>query len=141
MAARSDLGPLLDLDPDWAGSDPGSMKRAAGLSQCVRGDVTEPIRLHVLVKRYFCTVDPACRELLLPALVQGFKLQGSLLSAEEILFEQNPFHHDAIRLGRSDDRAKIQGHVRCQSDTVRPAPSAEPGIIYNSTNARFVGRE
>ena len=84
------------------------MKRAAGLSQSVGGDVTKPIRLHVLAKRYFCTVDPAYRELLFPALVTSFKLQGSLLSAEEILrFELNPFPHDAIRLRRSDDGAKL----------------------------------
>lgn len=73
-------------------------------------DVTEPVRLHVLAKRYLCTVDPAYRQILSLASIVSLKRQGGLLNEEEIRsFEMNSFYHDAIKLRRWDDTAKVAG--------------------------------
>src|SRR5262245_12089222 len=41
-------------------------------------DVTEPVRLHVLAKRYLCTVDPAYRRILSRASIHSLERQGGL---------------------------------------------------------------
>jgi gamma-butyrobetaine dioxygenase len=80
------------------------------LGQYFGPDVTEPVRLHVLAKRYLCTVDPTYRRILSRASIRSLERQGGLLNKEEIhSFEMNSFHHDAISLRRWDDKAKVAG--------------------------------
>ena len=74
--------------------------------------VAEPVRLHVVAKRYLCAVDPEYGASLSPASVQSLALQGgpfTEVQAKE--FEQLPGHRDAVRLRRWDDAAKQQGFV------------------------------
>jgi [1-hydroxy-2-(trimethylamino)ethyl]phosphonate dioxygenase len=72
--------------------------------------VSEPVRLHVDAKRYLCATDQAYSSQLSPASVQSLKLQGGPMTAGEIpAFKANPFFHDAIRLRRWDDHAKVAG--------------------------------
>jgi len=71
-------------------------------------EVSEPVRLHVIAKRYLCAVDPGYRQILSPASIRSLELQGGPLTLEEIQrFEANPFHQGAVRLRRWDDSAKI----------------------------------
>lgn len=73
-------------------------------------EVTEPIRLHVVAKRYLCAVEPGYRERLSQVSDQSLALQGGPLAAEECRqFEAGPFARRAVFLRRADDRAKVPG--------------------------------
>jgi phosphonate degradation associated HDIG domain protein len=107
-----DIGHLLGSDQD----DPAEHgvdafheeKGYAWLARHFGPEVCEPVRLHVVAKRYLCAVDSGYRQLLSPASVRSLELQGGPLTSEEILrFEANPFHEGAARLRRWDDSAKI----------------------------------
>jgi gamma-butyrobetaine dioxygenase len=70
-------------------------------------EVTEPVRLHVLAKRYLCTIEPSYFDKLSAASVHTLKLQGGRMSADEVAeFEANPYHRDAVAVRRWDDEAK-----------------------------------
>lgn len=79
------------------------------LRQIFPESVTEPVRLHVPAKRYLCSTDEKYhRELSRPSII-SLKLQGGLMSTEELAeFSQNPFSQDAIRLRHWDDAAKVK---------------------------------
>jgi len=107
-----DIGHLLGTDED----DPATHgidafhedKGCAWLARHFGAEVSEPVRLHVIAKRYLCAVDPGYRQLLSPASIRSLELQGGPLTLEEIQrFEANPLHQGAVRLRRWDDRAKI----------------------------------
>ncbi|MBI2735356.1 MAG: metal-dependent phosphohydrolase [Rhodospirillales bacterium] len=69
--------------------------------------VSEPVRLHVAAKRYLCTVESDYFGKLAPDSVRSLKLQGGLMSADEIeVFRANPHHAEAVRLRRYDEAAK-----------------------------------
>jgi len=89
---------------------PHEEKGSRWLGRYFGPEVTEPVRLHVLAKRYLCTVDPEYRQILSLASIISLKQQGGLLNEEEIRnFEMNSFHHDAIKVRRWDDKAKVAG--------------------------------
>lgn len=72
--------------------------------------VTEPILLHVPAKRYLCTVNADYFNGLSLASQRSFKLQGGLMTHQEVAaFEQNPFLNTAVLLRRWDDGAKVKG--------------------------------
>jgi gamma-butyrobetaine dioxygenase len=80
---------------------------ARWLANWLGEEVTEPVRLHVLAKRYLCTVEPSYHDLLSPASVHTLGSQGGLMSAAEVAaFEANPYHRDAVAVRRWDDEAK-----------------------------------
>jgi predicted HD phosphohydrolase len=69
--------------------------------------VSEPVRLHVAAKRYLCTVESDYFGKLSPDSVRSLKLQGGLMSADELeQFRANPYHAEAVRLRRYDEAAK-----------------------------------
>ena len=69
--------------------------------------VSEPVRLHVAAKRYLCTVESDYFGKLSPDSVRSLKLQGGLMSANELkAFRANPYHAEAVRLRRYDEAAK-----------------------------------
>ena len=73
-------------------------------------DVTEPVRLHVIAKRYLCAVESDYFEALSPASIQSLKLQGGSFSPDEVQsFASLPFSREAIALRRWDDGAKSVG--------------------------------
>jgi gamma-butyrobetaine dioxygenase len=110
-ALLHDVGHLLgsEGDPAQRGIDAvHEEKGCAWLEPHFGREVTEPIRLHVLAKRYLCAVDAAYRRLLSPASIRSLELQGGALTAGEAeAFERNPYSAAAIRLRRWDDRAKV----------------------------------
>ncbi len=70
-------------------------------------EVTEPVRLHVPAKRYLCTVDNTYFGRLSEDSVVSLKLQGGLMSADEVkAFEANPHAQAAVRLRKLDEAAK-----------------------------------
>jgi [1-hydroxy-2-(trimethylamino)ethyl]phosphonate dioxygenase len=78
-------------------------------------EVTEPVRLHVPAKRYLCTVDQTYFGRLSEDSVVSLKLQGGLMSADEVrAFEANPYAKAAVRLRKLDEAAK-DPHMRTPS--------------------------
>lgn len=72
--------------------------------------VCEPVRLHVPAKRYLCTVEESYGKSLSPASITSLKLQGGLMSDEEVkTFESYTYFEDAVKLRRWDDEAKVTG--------------------------------
>lgn len=70
-------------------------------------EVTEPVRLHVPAKRYLCTVDKTYFSRLSEDSVLSLKLQGGLMSTDEVrAFEANPHAQAAVRLRKLDEAAK-----------------------------------
>ena len=70
-------------------------------------EVSEPIRLHVLAKRYLVTTVPGYRQKLSADSQRSLLLQGGPMgSAECAQFEASPYALDAQRLRAWDDAAK-----------------------------------
>jgi [1-hydroxy-2-(trimethylamino)ethyl]phosphonate dioxygenase len=92
-------------------------------------EVTEPVKLHVAAKRYLCRTDPEYLGKLSPASVQSLALQGGPFSeAEAREFEAYRYYHEAVRLRRWDDRAKIPGLAVPDLEHYRPAIAAVAGL-------------
>jgi gamma-butyrobetaine dioxygenase len=109
-ALLHDIGHILTPgdDPALRGIDGLHEERGcAWLARHFGPEVTEPVRLHVLAKRYLCSTDDAYLRTLSPASVRSLELQGGRLTGDEIArFEENAFSRDALRLRRWDDAAK-----------------------------------
>lgn len=75
--------------------------------------VTEPILLHVIAKRYLCTIKPEYYNQLSEASQKSFHLQGGKMTDDEVAeFESNPYYREAVLLRTWDDQAKdIHGQV------------------------------
>jgi phosphonate degradation associated HDIG domain protein len=85
-------------------------KAAAWLAPHFGPDVTEPIRLHVMAKRYLCAVEPDYLARLSPASVESLALQGGPLSFEDAqAFEANAYCESAVHVRRWDELAKQPG--------------------------------
>lgn len=71
--------------------------------------VADPVRLHVVAKRYLCTKDRSYEQELSPTSYKSYLDQGGQMNEEEIsTFEREPHHQEALRLRRWDDLAKDQ---------------------------------
>ena len=80
---------------------------ARWLSQWFGPAVTEPVRLHVVAKRYLCTVEAGYFGLLSAESVRTLALQGGPMAAAEVsAFEALPYAGDAVAVRRWDDEAK-----------------------------------
>ncbi len=96
--------------------------------------VTEPLRLHVLAKRYLCATEPEYLDALSPASRLSLMLQGGPCSPAEVAaFEHGAYAEEAVRLRRWDDVGKIAGLATPPLEHYRPAleaglrtPSREP---------------
>jgi gamma-butyrobetaine dioxygenase len=82
-------------------------KASAWLRAYFEWDVTEPIRLHVIAKRYLCTIQPSYFKRLSQASVESLALQGGPLSSDEAkAFEKDAYFDAALRVRRWDEAAK-----------------------------------
>jgi phosphonate degradation associated HDIG domain protein len=96
--------------------------------------VTEPLRLHVLAKRYLCATEPDYLDALSPSSVLSLGLQGGPCSPEEVAeFERGEFAEEALRLRRWDDAGKIAGLSTPPVEHYRRA--LEAGLRSNDANA------
>jgi phosphonate degradation associated HDIG domain protein len=115
-ALLHDIGHLLhdlpDDAPDNGVDDVHELRAHKWLRDHFGPEVTEPVRLHVDAKRYFCAVDPEYQASLSAPSVQSLELQGGPFDAEEARqFEQRPFFEEGTRVRRWDDLAKEVGCV------------------------------
>ena len=113
-ALLHDVGHLLHgLPEDVADADIDARHETAGqewLARFFGPEVTEPVRLHVIAKRYLCAIDPVYAATLSEASRQSLALQGGPLTGDGIVeFADLRHAQDAIRLRRWDDRAKTPG--------------------------------
>jgi len=109
-ALLHDVGHLLYND-EMAHANLNDRHEALGgqlLERLFGLNVAEPVRLHVLAKRYLCVVDEAYYEGLSAASKHSLELQGGRLStaAQIQSFEQNPYFEDAVQLRLWDDQGK-----------------------------------
>ena len=89
--------------------DVGHMIHQLGEDPASRGvdDLHEELGARWLAKRYLCTVESDYFGKLSPDSVRSLKLQGGLMSADELAeFRANPYHAEAVRLRRYDEAAK-----------------------------------
>lgn len=111
-ALLHDIGHLThDLGEDCADRGIDSKHEQLGADFLARhfvAEVSEPVRLHVDAKRYFCGTNPAYLARLSPASVQSLKLQGGPFDAEAAAcFDRNPHAEAAKQLRRFDEAAKV----------------------------------
>jgi len=112
-ALLHDIGHLLHELPNDAPlkgiDDVHENKAAIFLRKYFPEAVTEPVRLHVMAKRYLSSTEETYYSLLSEPSKQSLVLQGGLMSSAEVsAFEQNPFFSDAVKLRKWDDQAKVQ---------------------------------
>ena len=86
-ALLHDIGHLLGVHSDPAGGSPAGDDRheavgARWLRHRFGPHVAAPVALHVLAKRYWCTVDPTYLATLTPTSMTSLELQGGLLGPE-----------------------------------------------------------
>jgi [1-hydroxy-2-(trimethylamino)ethyl]phosphonate dioxygenase len=113
-ALLHDIGHLIATVPDdiaeWTVDARHEATGARWLGERFGAEVAEPVRLHVRAKRYLCTTDPTYFLQLSPASVLTLKLQGGMMSADEVAsFEAEPAYRDALGVRRCDDRGKVAG--------------------------------
>lgn len=110
-ALLHDIGHLLAADGeplDEHTDDAHELRAVPFLAQGFDRDVTDPVRLHVLAKRYLVRADAGYAATLTPASQHSLALQGGPMSDPEMAaFEALPFAMDAVRLRRWDDLAKV----------------------------------
>jgi predicted HD phosphohydrolase len=113
-ALLHDVGHLLHELPEDAPEhgidDAHENLAAAWLAERFTDAVREPVRLHVIAKRYLCTVDDTYWGQLSVPSQQSMMLQGGKMSAaEQAEFAALPLFQDAVQLRRWDDAAKVAG--------------------------------
>lgn len=73
-------------------------------------EILEPIRLHVVAKRYLCHKSQTYIDGLSPASRLSLEIQGGPMSdGEGAEFETNPHYKSAVELRRFDDMGKVSG--------------------------------
>ncbi len=110
-ALLHDVGHLLhhldDNAPERGIDDRHEILAAQWLQRRFGPDVVEPVKLHVAAKRFLCATEPDYLEQLSPASLLSLRLQGGVMSDEEVtLFRSHPFCKAAVELRRWDDAAK-----------------------------------
>jgi gamma-butyrobetaine dioxygenase len=122
-ALLHDIGHLLPGDDSaQPGADPMHEEKAsAWLRSYFDWDVTEPIRLHVIAKRYLCTIQPSYFERLSQASIESLALQGGRLSSDQAeAFESETHFQAALRVRRWDEAAKNPARVVPELKTYVP---------------------
>jgi phosphonate degradation associated HDIG domain protein len=77
------------------------------LAKFFSGEVTQPVLMHVLAKRYLVTTDANYYKFLSPDSIRSLALQGGEMSKDECdQFIGHPFASDAILLRRWDELGK-----------------------------------
>ncbi len=113
-ALLHDIGHLIATVPDdineWKVDARHEATGARWLAARFRSEVAEPVRLHVRAKRYLCATDAGYFSQLSAASVLTLKLQGGVMSADEVArFEAEPGYRDAVAVRRCDDQGKVAG--------------------------------
>lgn len=84
-------------------------------------EVADPVRLHVVAKRYLCTQNPDYQNQLSPTSLKSFFDQGGPMSERERhQFESEPYFENAVRLRHWDDIAKDRDKTTMQLREFEP---------------------
>jgi phosphonate degradation associated HDIG domain protein len=111
-ALLHDIGHILRGEPmhDDLGANLDDQHELIGcqfLEEHFGSEVADPVRLHVLAKRYLCTEDPSYQDRLSPTSLKSFLDQGGPMSQSEMdQFKHEEHFQAAIRLRHWDDAAK-----------------------------------
>lgn len=111
-ALLHDVGHLLEGEEDanaefLAEDQHHEAVGASALAAFLPPAVTEAVRLHVVAKRYLCTVDPDYHARLSAASVRSLAVQGGTLSdAACQRLTENPHFERAVMLRKFDEQAK-----------------------------------
>jgi gamma-butyrobetaine dioxygenase len=98
-----DIGWVLNSGPR-----PHEVRGSIFLAEFFGPLVTEPMRLHVMAKRYLCTVDEDYESTLSEASRRTLRLQGGRLDDGGLAsFDAETHAQDAILLRGYDDQAKV----------------------------------
>ena len=109
-ALLHDVGHFLEARDDAYGYHAHAEAGAKYLQKWFGEEVTEPVRLHVLAKRYLCAKEPEYFAKLSKASVHSLQKQGGAMNEEEMLaFEGERYFREAICLRRWDDGGKRVG--------------------------------
>lgn len=105
-----DIGHLLYNDEiaKWELNDRHEMLGASLLKSVFGKDVAEPVKLHVMAKRYLCGVNNNYYEDLSEASKDSLELQGGAMRDvyKQNIFEHHPYFEQAVDLRYWDDEAK-----------------------------------
>ncbi len=105
-----DIGWILAASAGGEKWEPHEQLGADWLSGFLPPAVTEPVRMHVLAKRYLCSTRPDYYDELSEESRRTLVNQGGLLEDREVKqFEGLAHSGDAIRLRIWDDLAKVPG--------------------------------
>ena len=119
-----DLGHILGRAGDWG--LPGHAEVGArALQPLLHPAIVEPIRAHVMAKRYRVAVEPAYHDRLSRASQMSLAEQGAPLCADDAeAFRTSAFAAEALRLRAYDDGGKIDGLAIPPLETYRGLLSA-----------------
>jgi [1-hydroxy-2-(trimethylamino)ethyl]phosphonate dioxygenase len=96
----------------WTQDDTHEVVGERWLARGFPDAVTQPVRWHVMAKRYLVATDPDYAGILTAASAHVLELQGGPMSAQECkAFEGHPWARDAIAVRRWDDAAKTPGRT------------------------------
>ena len=114
-----DLGHVLGRAGDWG--LPGHAEVGArALQPLLDSAIVEPIRGHVMAKRYRVTVEPSYHDHLSLASQMSLAEQGGPLCVEDAeAFRTDAFAAEAMRLRAYDDNGKVDGLVIPRLETYR----------------------
>lgn len=128
-----DIGHLLYSEEilHWNINDRHEMIAASLLKDIFGEQVSEPVKLHVMAKRYLCATDETYYDSLSPASKESLELQGGPMSDDHklTLFERNPYFSQAIELRHWDDEGKDASNI--DSDFSRYIPLLETLSAHN----------
>jgi [1-hydroxy-2-(trimethylamino)ethyl]phosphonate dioxygenase len=119
-----DYGHLChELGEDIAAHGVDALPESIGankLSKFFAVEVVEPVRLHVVAKRYLCWSESGYLASLSKTSQRSLELQGGPMT-EAREFEQHSHHPAAVRCRRYDDMGKIVGMATADLEAFRPA--------------------
>jgi [1-hydroxy-2-(trimethylamino)ethyl]phosphonate dioxygenase len=105
-----DIGHLLFNEQvvEWSINDKHEIIGATLLQGIFGEAVAEPVKLHVMAKRYLCGINEGYYEGLSVASRESLHLQGGSIgdSHKRSVFERNPYFDQAINLRNWDDEGK-----------------------------------
>ena len=125
-ALLHDIGHILSDDnlPDSCNENLDDKHEAKGYDFLLKHfghEVADPVRLHVVAKRYLCTKDPEYQNHLSPTSLKSYFDQGGPMSNNErVQFEAEPFFENAVRLRYWDDIAKDREKTTMQLTEFEP---------------------
>ena len=118
-----DIGHILskkDGSPTTYGYDDRHEQTGGNfLAQLFSNEVSQPVLLHVLAKRYLVAIHPEYHDTLSPDSIRSLELQGGPMTLAECNeFISQPFARDAIALRDWDDRGKDPHHQTPPMDDI-----------------------